>query len=148
MGLDRFINFPKTSANIKGRHKAMALNKVVLALAIAAMVLMASTVPAAMADDGDFDCYCDCMKNKCMKVPKTTKEECAPACSDGCVEAGYRGQPNPDDFCGLLNGIERSPPCTRPRARVPSITSSLFLLSFLFFFFFFFFTKCTFVMNS
>ncbi|KAG1342334.1 hypothetical protein COCNU_05G005630 [Cocos nucifera] len=78
----------------------MSLNKAILALTLAAMVLVASTVPAAVAQD-DFDCFCDCMRNKCIKVPKTTKEECAPACNDGCVEAGYKGQPHPGDFCGL-----------------------------------------------
>merc|ERR1711915_1374 len=86
------------SPRIKERHEAMAPNKAVLALAIVVMVLTASAAPAAADKE---DCFCPCMRDKCMVIRGATREECARACTEGCYQLQLDGQPNENEFCGF-----------------------------------------------
>ncbi|OAY68912.1 hypothetical protein ACMD2_12036 [Ananas comosus] len=72
-------------------------NKAMLALLLVAMLMAATVGPSTQEDQ----CFCNCLKSQCMTINGATKEECAVACNDGCTNAGYAGQPNPHDYCGL-----------------------------------------------
>ncbi|KAG1366546.1 hypothetical protein COCNU_13G003360, partial [Cocos nucifera] len=83
---------------IKTQSHIMAPNKAVLALAMVVMVLMASAAPAAADKE---DCFCPCMRDKCMVIAGATRDDCAAACTDGCHQLEMEGQPNPGEFCGF-----------------------------------------------
>ncbi|OAY72611.1 hypothetical protein ACMD2_12348 [Ananas comosus] len=73
-------------------------NNFVLGLLLVALVVMGSVGPSAQNKD---DCFCPCMRDKCMVLPDVTREECAKACTEGCNQVSREGQPNPDEFCGF-----------------------------------------------
>ncbi|WOL01114.1 hypothetical protein Cni_G09827 [Canna indica] len=81
----------------------MASNKVFVA-AVFCMIFLAVDVVVAFSDslyaNVDNSCYCDCMINRCMTDLQATREACAPACHEGCIQVGLSGRIDKDDFCG------------------------------------------------
>merc|ERR1739842_256978 len=90
--------FKGDSSKMAISYKNKNTNKVVLGLALVGLMVMALVSPSAQNKE---DCFCPCMRDKCMTIQDATREECAPACTEGCNQAGYQGQPNPKEFCGF-----------------------------------------------
>ncbi|KAF3340577.1 hypothetical protein FCM35_KLT09421 [Carex littledalei] len=63
-------------------------NNVTIIVMLVVLLVAAMVGPTVHAEEGG-DCFCRCMKNKCMILGTVSRQGCAQACDQMCISLAY-----------------------------------------------------------